>query len=148
MVGKKLFNLAEDEGDLSDEEVGEQRAYKEQERPVREHSDRGHEMGQTRVREQEKEKEKAERVRRYHALMELLTTEVGYLLDLRALVTVCRRPQSSPRTFTTDFLAGVPRPSLLAARYTRTCGPLTAAHISTWNTIKCWCITALSSTID
>ncbi|KAI0774588.1 hypothetical protein C8Q74DRAFT_1199734 [Fomes fomentarius] len=86
MVGKKLFNLAEDEGDLSDEEVGEQRAYKEEERPVREHSDRGHEMGQTRVREQEKEK--AERVRRYHALMELLTTEVGYLLDLRALVTV------------------------------------------------------------
>src|SRR4051812_36519012 len=29
-------------------------------------------------------------VRRYHGLMELLTTEVGYLLDLRVLVTVSR----------------------------------------------------------
>jgi hypothetical protein len=28
-------------------------------------------------------------MRRYHALMELLTTEEGYLVDLRALVTVC-----------------------------------------------------------
>lgn len=27
-------------------------------------------------------------LRRYHALMELLTTEVGYLMDLRLLVTV------------------------------------------------------------
>ena len=28
--------------------------------------------------------------RKYHALVELLTTEVGYLLDLRALVSVSR----------------------------------------------------------
>jgi hypothetical protein len=31
---------------------------------------------------------KKDNVRKYHALMELLTTEVGYLQDLRALVTV------------------------------------------------------------
>ncbi|KAI0751110.1 hypothetical protein C8Q80DRAFT_1268399 [Daedaleopsis nitida] len=86
VVGKKLFNLAMDEGDQSDEEEPEQRAYKEQSRPTREHLDLEPDMGQTRVRELEKEK--AERLRRYHALMELLTTEVGYLLDLRALVTV------------------------------------------------------------
>jgi hypothetical protein len=29
-------------------------------------------------------------LRKYHALKELLNTEVGYLLDLRALVTVCQ----------------------------------------------------------
>ena len=29
-------------------------------------------------------------MRRFHALMELLTTEVGYLMDLRVLVTVSR----------------------------------------------------------
>lgn len=37
----------------------------------------------------EREKEARKRTRRYHALLELITTEVGYLLDLRALVSVC-----------------------------------------------------------
>ena len=54
--------------------------------PARAERDPDPDMGQTRGRELEKEK--AERLRRYHALRELLTTEVGYLLDLRALVTV------------------------------------------------------------
>ncbi|RPD66850.1 hypothetical protein L226DRAFT_565633 [Lentinus tigrinus ALCF2SS1-7] len=85
-VGKKLFNLEADEGDLSDDEDPDQRVYKEDSTPARGQRDPDPDMGQTRVREQEKEK--AERLRQYHALRELLTTEVGYLLDLRALVTV------------------------------------------------------------
>ncbi|TFK90851.1 Dbl homology domain-containing protein [Polyporus arcularius HHB13444] len=85
-VGKKLFNLDADEGDPSDDEDAEQRAYKEESMPAPEERDPDPDMGQTCVREQEKEK--AEQLRQYHALRELLTTEVGYLLDLRALVTV------------------------------------------------------------
>ena len=54
-------------------------------------------MGRVQVREQQKER--AERLRRYHALMELLTTEVGYLLDLRALVTVRSIPSISVLSF-------------------------------------------------
>ncbi|KAI0340772.1 hypothetical protein BDW22DRAFT_347717 [Trametopsis cervina] len=36
----------------------------------------------------EGEKEERRRARRYHALLELVTTEVGYLVDLRALVSI------------------------------------------------------------
>ncbi|PIL37440.1 hypothetical protein GSI_01134 [Ganoderma sinense ZZ0214-1] len=106
-VGRKLFNLDAEEVDASDEEDAEhqQGAYKEQKRPGRggnaaytdladldpdpdteRERDTETEMGRARVQEQQRER--AERLRRYHALMELLTTEVGYLLDLRALVTV------------------------------------------------------------
>ena len=54
-------------------------------------------MGRVQVREQQKER--AERLRRYHALMELLTTEVRCLLDLRALVTVRSIPSISVLSF-------------------------------------------------
>ena len=37
-----------------------------------------------------------EDTRKYHALMELLTTEVGYVLDMRALVTVRQFLQRRP----------------------------------------------------
>ena len=40
----------------------------------------------------DKAMEDRKRARRYHALLELLTTEVGYLMDLRALVSVCVPP--------------------------------------------------------
>lgn len=90
--GKKLFNLA-DEADLSDDEDATQPAYKEETRTrVEQAPERG--MGQVRVREQKKQK--AETLRRYHALSELLATEVGYLLDLRALVTVRSRQPFYP----------------------------------------------------
>jgi hypothetical protein len=45
-------------------------------------------------------------VRRYHALMELLTTEIGYLIDLRVLVTVSnetRFPWANPTQFALDL---------------------------------------------
>ncbi|KAI1796073.1 hypothetical protein LXA43DRAFT_1071516 [Ganoderma leucocontextum] len=104
-VGRKLFNLDAEEGDASDSEEAEhqQGAYKEQKRSARESQvtdltdldldpdserDRDRETEMGRARAQEQQRERAERLRRYHALMELLTTEVGYLLDLRALVTV------------------------------------------------------------
>ncbi|OSD04518.1 hypothetical protein PYCCODRAFT_1465988 [Trametes coccinea BRFM310] len=92
---KKLFRLDDDEGepegDLSDaEERGRDALGGGQKRGGRERTESGQEMAavEDRARHREQEKERAERVRRYHALMELLTTEVGYLLDLRVLVTV------------------------------------------------------------
>ncbi|KAI0355376.1 hypothetical protein OH77DRAFT_1540300 [Trametes cingulata] len=103
---RKLFSLADDEcegeGDQSDsEERGEKRGSvveegdsegaKERERELELELERrrGLDMAaEAKARDLGQEKERAERVRRYHALMELLATEVGYLLDLRALVTV------------------------------------------------------------
>ena len=106
-VGRKLFNLDAEEVDASDEEDAEhqQGAYKEQKRTRRDgdatdvhladldpdletERERDTETQMGRARVQELQRERAERLRRYHALMELLTTEVGYLFDLRALVTV------------------------------------------------------------
>ncbi|CDO75893.1 hypothetical protein BN946_scf184523.g2 [Trametes cinnabarina] len=86
---RRLFSLADDDdgdadGDLSDSEDRVQKSS------AREGTDSGQESAaaQATARDRDQEKERAERVRRYHALMELLTTEVGYLLDLRVLVTV------------------------------------------------------------
>ena len=104
-MGRKLFNLDAEEGDASDEEDAEhlQGAYKVQKKPARggdaadlaildpdPDTERDRETTEImgRARGQEQQRERAERLRRYHALMELLTTEVGYLFDLRALVTV------------------------------------------------------------
>ena len=106
-MGRKLFNLDAEEVDASDEEDAEhqQGAYKEQKRTRRDgdttdvhladldpdletERERDTETQMGRARVQELQRERAERLRRYHALMELLTTEVGYLFDLRALVTV------------------------------------------------------------
>ncbi|EJF62299.1 hypothetical protein DICSQDRAFT_180170 [Dichomitus squalens LYAD-421 SS1] len=112
-VGRKLFDLdlGMDEGDVSDEDEAEhlpgavKEGEGEEKRPAREsdnrppeHADmpdqdlqpRDTELGLEREAEmgRARQKERAEGLRRYHALMELLTTEVGYLLDLRALVTV------------------------------------------------------------
>ncbi|KAI9000707.1 hypothetical protein BD414DRAFT_10781 [Trametes punicea] len=93
---RKLFSLADDEGkgegegegDLSDTEERARGASVGQKRGSRERTESGQELAEEQAREREREKERAERMRRYHALMELLTTEVGYLLDLRVLVTV------------------------------------------------------------
>ncbi|KAI9064856.1 Dbl homology domain-containing protein [Trametes sanguinea] len=94
---KKLFSLDDDEGepeaegDLSDsEERGQEALGGGQKRGGRGRTESGQEIAAVEdlARHREHEKERAERVRRYHALMELLTTEVGYLLDLRVLVTV------------------------------------------------------------
>ncbi|KAH9943158.1 uncharacterized protein BXZ73DRAFT_40700 [Epithele typhae] len=82
--GRKLFNLA-DEADLSDDEASP-RAYKEQGSTHQEDQEPGRDMGQPTFGEQKKQR--METIRRYHALAELLATEVGYLLDLRALVSV------------------------------------------------------------
>lgn len=41
------------------------------------------------VNESKQAMEDRKQTRRYHALLELITTEVGYLTDLRALVSVC-----------------------------------------------------------
>ncbi|KAI0329540.1 hypothetical protein GY45DRAFT_1252653, partial [Cubamyces sp. BRFM 1775] len=94
---RKLFSLTDDEaeGDVSDTE--EQRATEAvrivggQKRGAPERTESVQEMvGEEVARGSDpaREQERAERLRRYHALMELLTTEVGYLLDLRILVTV------------------------------------------------------------
>ncbi|KAH9899529.1 hypothetical protein C8Q73DRAFT_639643, partial [Cubamyces lactineus] len=96
---RKLFRLTDDEaeGDASDTE--EQRATEAvrapggQKRGAPERTESVQEMTEEEARSSRgsdpaREHERAERLRRYHALMELLTTEVGYLLDLRVLVTV------------------------------------------------------------
>ncbi|KAI0776133.1 hypothetical protein BD413DRAFT_602617 [Trametes elegans] len=85
---RKLFSLADDEpeGEVSDPEDRTRGSLPAEKRGARQEAERERDMAE--ARDLELEKERAERVRRYHALMELLTTEVGYLLDLRALVTV------------------------------------------------------------
>lgn len=87
---RKLFSLddEEGEGDLSDsEERAGRDALASEKRGSRKEAAPGSHMAQETV-DPEQEQQRAERVRRYHALMELLTTEVGYLLDLRTLVAV------------------------------------------------------------
>lgn len=51
----------------------------------------------------EKPPESAKGMRRYHALLELLATEVGYLLDLRALVSVSTAFHLNLRTHILSF---------------------------------------------
>ncbi|KAI0371547.1 hypothetical protein BV20DRAFT_941647 [Pilatotrama ljubarskyi] len=90
---RKLFSLADDEceGDQSDSEERDAFGGPGQKRgpAAEEAKERRQDMAEeAKPRDLEQEKARAERVRRYHALMELLATEVGYLLDLRALVTV------------------------------------------------------------
>ncbi|KAI0677227.1 hypothetical protein C8Q78DRAFT_1088207 [Trametes maxima] len=115
---RKLFSLADDEGEgeVSDAEDGRERDAPEGEkRHARDVSARSEEaIEEEMMRDLEQEKQRAERVRRYHALMELLTTEVGYLLDLRALVTVYLDQLlllSSPSP-TPPPLSGLPSPPL------------------------------------
>lgn len=90
---RKLFSLddEEGEGDLSDTEDRERDASGGEKGGVQKEAAPGAQMAEERAMDPERERERAERVRRYHALMELLTTEVGYLLDLRTLVTVRAR---------------------------------------------------------
>ena len=76
----------------------------------------------------DKAMEDRKRARRYHALLELLTTEVGYLMDLRALVSVCVPPAwlaslanyslaSPPDISNPAFDAGCARPFLTFAPF-------------------------------
>lgn len=72
---KRLFHIVGDDVGSDDED-----------HPVREPA---------RVNDEETDRrEKMRLIRRYHALTELLTTEVGYLVDLRALVNVSSRVPS------------------------------------------------------
>ena len=104
---KKLFNLA-DEADFSEDEDVAQRGYKGQ--PKVAHEEQGSDRATDQVLMREQRKQKAETLRRYHALSELLATEVGYLLDLRALVTVRRSsrrpdvPLTSPQIYLDQLL--------------------------------------------
>ncbi|KAI0638510.1 hypothetical protein C8Q77DRAFT_1049115, partial [Trametes polyzona] len=119
---KKLFSLDDDEveGDVSDSEERRRGASGRAERKVRETATApAAPMLEEQAVDPEQEKTRAERVRRYHALMELLTTEVGYLLDLRTLVTVyldqlllLSTPSPSIGTFVPLGPMGLPTPPL------------------------------------
>ncbi|KAI0650416.1 hypothetical protein C8Q79DRAFT_900850 [Trametes meyenii] len=118
---RKLFSLADDEGegDVSDTEDTRGRdAPPAEKRHARDASTRSEEdAAEEMVRGREQDKQRAERVRRYHALMELLTTEVGYLFDLRALVTVyldqlLLLSSPSPAATLPPPLSGLPSPPL------------------------------------
>ncbi|OCH94308.1 hypothetical protein OBBRIDRAFT_831947 [Obba rivulosa] len=130
---RKLFHLEDEEDDERDEE-GQDPAASVRRQP----SDRrrvsfvmgGSEEGSTvsasasasveaEMRAQEEDRQRG-RARRYHALLELLTTEVGYLADLRALVEIyltqlaqlSARASSRPSsTMTTPLPSPLPSPS-------------------------------------
>ncbi|OBZ70185.1 hypothetical protein A0H81_09694 [Grifola frondosa] len=87
--GRKLFILDADDGEASDREEQEQVSFKERRARVASMIDSlQREQERAAERDRERQREERARARRYHALLELLTTEVGYLTDLRALVTI------------------------------------------------------------
>ncbi|KAI0692570.1 hypothetical protein BC835DRAFT_47990 [Cytidiella melzeri] len=82
--GRKLFIVGDVDGsdvEVEDETTGKAGVVEEEEE----------EEGEVMVladREDREEREGRRTTKRYHALLELVTTEVGYLMDLRALVSI------------------------------------------------------------